>query len=109
MTRRGLGAVIGIGVLLGAAVAVKATQTLSATADPHGKARAATAQIDGPSRLRCITANGEAGEKASCQVAAPGFTGEVEVGKIVALEKEGYVTLTCNGKPPLRCMAEITP
>jgi hypothetical protein len=109
MARKSVGVLIGVIVLFGSAAVVRATQTLSATADPHGKARAATAQIDGPSNLRCITANGEAGQKASCQVIAPGFSGEVEVGKVVALDKAGTVTLTCNGNPPLRCMAEITP
>jgi hypothetical protein len=99
------------GAVFGAAGIAWASQMMSATADPNGKQRAATAQIDGPSNLRCTSANGEAGEgdKPSCQISAPGYSGKVEVGKIVALDEAGYVTLTCNGKPPLRCTAEITP
>jgi hypothetical protein len=86
-------------------------QTISATADVNGKPRAATAKIDGPSNIRCTSAAGQAGDgdKPSCQIIAPGYAGTVEIGKIVAADREGTVTLTCNGKPPLRCTAEITP
>jgi hypothetical protein len=98
-------------VLLGTSGIAWATQTISATADVNGKPRAATATIDGPSNIRCTSAAGQAGdgERPSCQIIAPGYAGTVEIGKIVAADRDGTVTLTCNGKPPLRCTAEITP
>jgi hypothetical protein len=96
-------------VLVGAAI-VCASQTLTATTDVNGKARGASAKIDGPSNVRCTSANGQAGgEPASCQIHAPGFSGKVEIGKTISIQEEGYVELKCNGNPPLRCSAEITP
>ena len=35
--------------------------------------------------------------------------GQGGIGKIVALDKAGMVTLTYCGRPALRCTAEITP
>jgi len=88
-----------------------ASQTITATADVNGHARPATAEIDGPSNVRCTSAAGQAGEgqKPSCTIAAPGYAGTVEIGKVIATDGGGTVTLTCNGKPPLSCTAEITP
>jgi hypothetical protein len=99
------------GAVLSAAGIAWASQTMTATADVNGKPRAATAQIDGPSNLQCTSAKGQAGEgdKPSCQIIAPGYSGRVEVGKSVALDQAGIVTLACNGKPPLSCTAQITP
>ena len=69
------------------------------------------AQIDGPSSIRCTSAVGQVGEgdKPSCKIVAPGYSGTVEIGKMVAADKAGIVTPTCNGQPPLRCTAQITP
>jgi hypothetical protein len=98
-----------LAVTFGATIAL-ASQTLIATTDVNGKARGASAKIDGPSNVRCTSANGQAGgEPASCQIQAPGFSGKVEIGKTISIQEEGYVELKCNGNPPLRCSAEITP
>jgi hypothetical protein len=111
MATKGVGVLIGIAMLLSAAVVVRAAQILSATTDVNGRAREATTDIDAPSYVRCTSANGEAGEgpKPSCQIGAPGVSVTLEVGRSVSLEKAGIVRLTCNGKPPLRCTAQITP
>jgi len=111
MKRTKLTMLMAAGAVFSAPGIAWASETMTATADVNGKPRAATAQIDGPSNLRCTSANGQAGEgdKPSCQIVAPGYSGKVEVGKSVALDQAGIVTLTCNGKPPLRCTAEITP
>jgi hypothetical protein len=103
--------VVATAALLCAAGVVWAAQTITATADVNGKPHPATAQIDGPSYIRCTSATGQVGDgdPPSCGITAPGFTGKVEIGKMVSAEKEGYVTLTCNGNPPLRCSAQITP
>jgi hypothetical protein len=102
---------VATGGILGVAGIAWAAQTITATADVNGKPRAATAQIEGPSSIRCTSAAGQAGDgdKPSCRIVAPGYTGTVEIGKIVAADRDGQVTLTCNGRPPLRCTAEITP
>jgi hypothetical protein len=111
MKTKKLTMLMAMGAVLSAAGIAWASQTMTATADVNGKPRAATAQIDGPSNLQCTSANGQAGEgdKPSCQILAPGYSGKVEVGKSVALDQVGIVTLACNGKPPLRCTAQITP
>jgi hypothetical protein len=104
------------GLLLTASLALSATaayaaETLIATADANGRPHAAATKIDGPAYIRCTSATGQAGdgEAPSCQIRAPGFTGKLEIGKIVSLKEEGYVELKCNGNPPLRCSAQITP
>ena len=102
---------MGITVVLTLAGIARAAQTIIATADVNGKPHPGTAQIDGPSYIRCISATGQAGDgdPPSCGISAPGFAGKVEIGKMVSVEKAGYVTLSCNGNPPLRCSAQITP
>jgi hypothetical protein len=96
-------------VILATAGIAWASQTITATTDVNGHARPATAEINGPSNVRCTSAAGQAGQKPSCSVAAPGYAGIVEIGKVIATDGGGTVTLTCNGNPPLRCTAEITP
>jgi hypothetical protein len=98
-------------VLLILVAVAYAAETLIATADANGRPHAASVKIDGPSYVRCTSATGQAGdgEPPSCQIQAPGFAGKVEIGKIVSLKEEGYVELKCNGNPPLRCSAQITP
>jgi hypothetical protein len=98
-------------VILTTAGIAWASQTITATTDVNGHARPATAEIDGPSNVRCTSAAGQAGagQKPSCSIAAPGYSGIVEIGKVIATDGGGNVTLTCNGNPPLRCTAEITP
>jgi len=102
---------VGITALLIVVGIARAAQTITATADVNGKPHPATAQIDGPSYIRCTSAAGQAGDgdPPSCGITAPGFSGKVEIGKMVSADKAGYVTLTCNGNPPLRCSAQITP
>jgi hypothetical protein len=100
-----------MGTILSTVGIAWASQTITATADVNGNPRPATAQIDGPSNIRCTSAAGQAGEgdKPSCKILAPGYSGTVEIGKMIAADKAGIVTLTCNGQPPLRCTAQITP
>ena len=99
-----------VAALISGAALCRAAETLIATADVNGKARAASAKIDGPAYVRCTSATSQAGGEApSCQIQAPGFSGKVEIGKTVAIKEGGYVELKCNGNPPLRCSAEVTP
>jgi|SRR5262245_61100922 len=88
-------------------------ETLIATADANGRARAAGIKVDGPVYVRCTSATGQAtsgdDEAPSCQIRAPGFNGKLEIGKVISVKEEGYVELKCNGNPPLRCSAQITP
>jgi hypothetical protein len=111
MRKMKLTILVATGAILSTAGIAWAAQTITATADVNGNPRPATAQIDGPSNIRCTNAAGQAGEgdKPSCRIVAPGYTGTVEIGKIVAADGAGTVTLTCNGQPPLRCTAQITP
>jgi hypothetical protein len=94
-----------------AATIAYASQNLTATADVNGKPRSATAEITEPSAIRCTSATAQPGDgpKPSCQIQSPGHDAKLDIGKLLTLEKPGYITLTCNGNPPLRCTAEITP
>jgi hypothetical protein len=102
---------VATGAILFAVGIAWAAETLIATADVNGKPRPATTKIDGPVNIRCTSATGQAGDgdSPSCQIQAPGFYGKVEIGKMISVEKPGYVELKCNGNPPLRCSAQITP
>jgi len=88
-----------------------ATQNITATSDVNGKSRPATAEITEPSTIRCTSAKAQAGNgvEPSCQVNAPNFSGKLDIGKQIRIEKPGYITLTCNGNPPSRCSAQIDP
>ena len=84
--------------------------SLQATSDNRG-AHPATAEITGPATLTCLNAVSEVANSKpvpSCHVVAPGFTGNLDIGKIVSLTGTGNVTLTCNGEGPmLRCAARL--
>jgi len=99
-----------LGVLASAAAAL-AMQTITATSDINGRPRPASAELTQPSTVRCVAATGQAGDgpDPSCQINAPGFSGKLEIRKQVAIEKPGYLTLSCNGNPPTRCSAQISP
>jgi hypothetical protein len=84
--------------------------SLQATLDKSGP-HPATAAITGPVTLTCLNAVSEVSNSKpapSCHVVAPGFTGNLDIGKTVNLTGAGNVTLTCNGQGPmLRCAARV--
>ena len=84
--------------------------SLQATLDKSGP-HPATAAITGPVTLTCLNAVSEVPNSKSapsCHVVAPGFTGNLDIGKTVNLTSAGNVALTCNGQGPmLRCAARV--
>jgi hypothetical protein len=84
--------------------------SLQATLDKSGPHPATTA-ITGPVTLTCLNAVSEVPNSKpapSCHVVAPGFSGNLDIGKAVNLTSAGNVTLTCNGQGPmLRCSARV--
>lgn len=84
--------------------------SLQATSDNRG-VHPATAEITGPATLTCLNAVSEVPNSKpapSCHVVAPGFTGNLDIGKTVSLTGAGNATLTCIGQGPmLRCAARV--
>lgn len=84
--------------------------SLQATLDKSGPHPAAAA-ITGPVTLTCLNAVSEVSNSKpapSCHIVAPGFTGNLDIGKTVNLADAGNLTLTCDGQGPmLRCSARI--
>ena len=85
-------------------------QSLQATSDKAGS-HPASANIAGPAALTCLNAVSEVPNSTpapSCRVAAPGYTGNLNIGQKISITKPGAVTLTCNGQGPmLRCSARV--
>ena len=85
-------------------------QSLQATSDKAGP-HPATAAISGPVTVTCLNAASEVPNSKpvpSCHVVAPGFTGNLDIGKSTNLTGAGNITLTCNGQGVmLRCSARV--
>ena len=88
-----------------------AAVTIKSATDDSGNQKSATIHAEGASAITCFSATGDnlALHPASCFVAAPDFTGTVEVGQTIATKGEGSITLTCLGQAPLRCSAVVKP
>jgi hypothetical protein len=85
-------------------------QTISASSDQTGQ-HPGTAAIAGPARVTCASASSDIPNpqpRASCNITAPGFSGDVKVGSTIGASGAGTVTLTCNGQGNrLACTARI--
>jgi hypothetical protein len=95
-------------VLVGCSKVRGAPRTISAKSDETGM-QAGDAAVTGSVRITCVTAVSESGSEVppTCVVTAPGTDGVVEIGKTVATDGAGTVTLTCKGKGDLKCIARI--
>jgi hypothetical protein len=84
--------------------------SLQASLDKSGP-HPATAAITAPVTLTCLNAVSEVPNSKpapSCHIVAPGFAGNLDIGKTANLTGVGNVTLTCNGQGPmLRCSARV--
>jgi hypothetical protein len=75
------------------------------------RARLGKVTITAPVTLTCLNAVSEVPNSKpapSCHIVAPGFAGNLDIGKTANLTGVGNVTLTCNGQGPmLRCSARV--
>jgi hypothetical protein len=82
--------------------------SLSASIDKDGP-HPDKATLSGPAPITCISAISDDPHSPtpSCRVTAPGFSGTLEVGKMVDATDAGTVTLACNGTGWVRCRARV--
>jgi hypothetical protein len=119
MTRRNFAAVLSVlfFTILALACATGAQRarpgkvhSLQATSDKAGQ-HPDSANIPGPASITCMNATSEIPNgkpTPSCRIAAPGFSGSLNVGQKTSMTEAGTVTLTCNGPGVmLRCTARV--
>ena len=68
-----------------------------------------TATITGPATITCIATVSDVPTSPApiCNVAAPGFNGNLEKGKAASLTGAGTITLKCLGQGWARCNARV--
>jgi hypothetical protein len=68
-----------------------------------------TATITGPATITCIATVSDipSAPPPICNVAAPGFSGNLEKGKAASLTGAGTITLKCLGQGWARCNARV--
>jgi hypothetical protein len=95
-------------VLVGCSKVRGAPRTISAKSDETGM-HPGGAAVTGPVHVTCVTAVSDTGSEVppTCVVTAPGTDGVVGIGKTVATNSAGTVTLTCKGEGALKCTARI--
>ena len=84
-------------------------QAMDSVTDKAG-AHPRTESISGPAKITCLSAVSETPNTQpapSCQITAPGFTGNLKIGQSASASGAGNVTLKCNGQGYLRCNARI--